>query len=722
MSCYSFGPFSLDPETRVLLRDGEPIAMAGKTLDTLLLLVQNRGRLVDKDELLSRLWPDTVVEEANISQSIFTVRRILGDSPKNHRYIATVAGRGYQFVAPVTESTTRTEPAGSELKEPPRKRSTFWRNRGFQFGAAAITIVVLAVGIALWRAQHPDHGKMPGALRLSRFTSLPGVETMPAFSPDGREVAYVHSKHDPLALNFLGRQVSQANIYVKLIEAGTELRITNHSGADYHPAWSPNGEFIAFYRDEPGTSGYYVVSALGGSERRITDEQAASAGIAWFPGGRHLAISQVSEGSHASPLFEISVETGRRRQMTFPLTGTLGDAWPAFSPDGRTLAFTRIKQAGAFDLCFMRVPEQGSVHCSPVDARLPAGLAWTAAGDALIGSSMVKMAPRLWRYDLKTAALSMVTSGEEVAEYPAVSRQGSLAYVISTRRVSIYQLDLGSSVAGRQQPNPIAFSSTVQSDPDYSPDAGKIAFVSVRSGSPEIWVTHIDTQTSTQLTHFAGLAGSPSWSPDGKYIAFDSAQSTGSQIYVIAADGGAPRQITAAPGENVVPSWSRDGRYLYFSSNRNGDFQIWKCGADTGETQSHPAFQVTQKGGFRAFESAAGAYLYYAKGRGKPGLWRRGLLRNADVEESVLESLQQWGWWAPGRELVYFLELPNSLNAQVRLKMLDMKTARISELAKLPFPVLTLAPALAVSRDGQHFAFSQIDSMEADIMLRQNIN
>jgi DNA-binding winged helix-turn-helix (wHTH) protein len=71
MPRYTFGPFSLDPEARVLLRDGEPMPMAGKTLDMLVMLVQNRGRLVDKDELLSRVWAGTIVEEASLSRSIF---------------------------------------------------------------------------------------------------------------------------------------------------------------------------------------------------------------------------------------------------------------------------------------------------------------------------------------------------------------------------------------------------------------------------------------------------------------------------------------------------------------------------------------------------------------------------------------------------------------------------------------------------------------------------
>jgi Tol biopolymer transport system component len=428
----------------------------------------------------------------------------------------------------------------------------------------------------------------------------------------------------------------------------------------------------------------------------------------------------VSEGSHAAPLFEVSVDTGARQQLTFPAAGTLGDAWPVFSADGKTLAFAREKNFGAFDFCLMRVRERGAVHCLPVDASLPAGLAWTAAGDALIGSLLVNLAPRLWRYDLRSGTLSMLSSGEEVAEYPTVSRQGSLAYVVSTRRINIYQLDLTSSVADRQRPKPIAYSSRVQSDPAFSPDGRKIAFLSVGGGSPEIWVHDTGTQASAQITHLVGNSGSPSWSPDGRHIAFDSANGAGIQIYVVSADGGAPRQITAGPGENVVPSWSRDGRNIYFSSNRGGDFQIWKCQADDGETQLHPAFQVTQKGGFRALESVDGRYLYFAKGRGKSGLWRRALENDA-VEAPVLESLQQWGWWALGRDLVYFLELPDGFGAQVELKMLDLKAGRISEISKLPFPAGKLAPSLAVSQDEQHLAFSQIDSMEADIVLRRNV-
>src|SRR5262249_36631140 len=91
-------------ESRRLFGEGEPVSLTGKVLETLTVLVENRGRVMDKDELLRTLWPDTVVEEANLTQNIATLRKALGDNPKDRRFIATITARGYQFVAPVTEA------------------------------------------------------------------------------------------------------------------------------------------------------------------------------------------------------------------------------------------------------------------------------------------------------------------------------------------------------------------------------------------------------------------------------------------------------------------------------------------------------------------------------------------------------------------------------------------------------------------------------------------
>jgi hypothetical protein len=182
-----------------------------------------------------------------------------------------------------------------------------------------------------------------------------------------------------------------------------------------------------------------------------------------------------------------------------------------------------------------------------------------------------------------------------------------------------------------------------------------------------------------------------------------------------------PRRITANAGDNCVPSWSQDGKFVYFASSRSGQFQIWKVLAATGETPSNPAVQVTRGGGFRAFESSDAKYLYYAKGRGKPGLWRLSLWNGSGGKEApVLESVQEWGWWTLGPGVVYFLELPRSVDPRVHLKMFDIAERRTRELAILPYPVQIATPTIAASRDGRHLVYTQIDSMEADIMLAEN--
>src|SRR6516162_10877492 len=107
---YQFGPFALDPTERVVLRDGTPLIVTPKVFDTLLCFVRNPGRVLTKDELLKEIWPDTFVEEVNLAVNISTLRKVLGENPQEVRYIATIPGRGYKFVAEVekAESDERT--------------------------------------------------------------------------------------------------------------------------------------------------------------------------------------------------------------------------------------------------------------------------------------------------------------------------------------------------------------------------------------------------------------------------------------------------------------------------------------------------------------------------------------------------------------------------------------------------------------------------------------
>jgi TolB-like protein/DNA-binding winged helix-turn-helix (wHTH) protein len=122
MHIYEFGPFRVDPLRRLLLRDGKQVRLPAKAFEILLALLEEKGRLLDKDELMRRVWPDAVVEENNLTVNMSALRKALGESPRDHRYLVTVPGRGYQFVADVRQDSGR--PAW-ETEEKPLSQSTW---------------------------------------------------------------------------------------------------------------------------------------------------------------------------------------------------------------------------------------------------------------------------------------------------------------------------------------------------------------------------------------------------------------------------------------------------------------------------------------------------------------------------------------------------------------------------------------------------------------------
>ena len=146
---YEFGPFQIDRLNHALRRDGKNIPLKPKVFDTLLLLVENHGRVVDKDEMLQRLWPDTVVEESNLSQNVYLLRRVLEEETDGQRYIETVPKRGYRFVATVTEVETEQRRMSMVQTRTPR----LWKP-GI---AALIGLLLIGLGSAfIWSTKRPN--------------------------------------------------------------------------------------------------------------------------------------------------------------------------------------------------------------------------------------------------------------------------------------------------------------------------------------------------------------------------------------------------------------------------------------------------------------------------------------------------------------------------------------------------------------------------------------
>jgi len=173
---YCFGPFVLDPVEKVLLREGQPVSLPPKALETLLALVENHGHLIEKSELLRRVWPDTFVGEATLAQNIFTLRKVLNDSLDGDEYIETVPKRGYRFVAPV-EATGESRASGGG--EPVALRAPL--SRPILWAALASLIVMVILGITVRdRFRHlaadPGGKVMLAVLPFENLSGDPGQE------------------------------------------------------------------------------------------------------------------------------------------------------------------------------------------------------------------------------------------------------------------------------------------------------------------------------------------------------------------------------------------------------------------------------------------------------------------------------------------------------------------------------------------------------------------
>ncbi len=350
-----FGIFEVDLQEGALRRAGLRQKLGPQPFQVLQAMLERPAEVVTRDELRERLWPeDTFVDyELALKKCVNRIREVLGDSVDNPRFIETVRGRGYRFITPVewtagvgvvangssvpiapspdTGTPGAQQNGSAEGERIPRR--TLWL-------AGAICFVLLAAAsIVLFQTQSNlrpgSRGHIPEPVVIP-LVSLPGEQSMPAFSPDGSRVA------------FLWRRLQQheAGIYAVVVGSQSVLRLSG-GPTDYCPAWSPDGREVAFLRDEGEKFFVEVVSALGGSEKRIYTGVRApftypgqDYGLSYSPDGKLLAFSDWNTMRHEGSIRLLSLRDSSARFLTSPAPG-FRDRRPAFSPDGKEIAFVR---------------------------------------------------------------------------------------------------------------------------------------------------------------------------------------------------------------------------------------------------------------------------------------------------------------------------------------------------------------------------------------------
>lgn len=426
---FVFRGYRLDAAQRRLWGpDGKSLALRPKEFDALLMLLRRAGAPVGKSELMSTLWPDTVVEENNLNQLISRLRQVLGDDRHDPMFIATITGRGYQFVAAV-------ELPGTDDKAEEASSKWNWR------WAMAALVVVAGLALALTQLRGGDD-KAPSSSSFTLddatlVTASPASNSMPTLSPDGTMMAFVS---DRSGMN---------QIWVKGLPDGKAVQLTDGPLQADSPSWSPVSDAILFRRRSPDAgSSIWLVDALGSRPPRLLVEAGNYARFA--PDGRSFVFTR-NRSDAGAIVREIHVgylDGGETRQVEgIPRTPGFADLMPAINANG-DIAFVLADEGPSGNLWLyeaatgeFRALTRSGNDFAGVWARSPVWLPdnqtilYTASPDDPSNS-------HLWSVNSATSEPVRVSSGVGGYAEPAVSRDGSkLVYAYAQPLWSIVRTD-----------------------------------------------------------------------------------------------------------------------------------------------------------------------------------------------------------------------------------------------------------------------------------------
>ena len=587
--------------------------------------------------------------------------------------------------------------------------------------AAGASVMVLAAALWWSYGSRAPARRWPEVSGITMITTYAGDELTPSVSPDGTLVAFSWNGED-------GRH---QDIYVTPSNGQDEprqlTRDVSPNTSDVFPAWSPDQAQIAFVRMHGAASGdIIVIPARGGTERTLREIRfvalPAFSWLAWTPDGAQIAFASQSLESGRSTVFLMRLADGRVRSLTAPPNGVIGDASPAFSPDGRSLAFVRWSSPSTSTLLVQTLSGDmealGEPATVPVAARTAASPAW-ADNKRLLFSERA----RILEWEVNAAPEQIFLSSGRLAGLAIAGRESGK----SPRVVAAQQNDPGSQIwtiplrtAGAAGGPPAVLSrfGNNSNNPDYSSDGKHIVFVSRRSGTPELWMTDGDGGNLTQLTRLAVQSlGTPRWSPDNRHVAFFARIGTEPQIYVIDAttDQPVPQQAThEVPGCNI-PSWSRSGKFVYCSRRIEGEMRLFRVPAgrgETGESEMERWFE-----GKSATETSDGRVLYIKDDR--PGLFARSLAGDptANLEERLVEDIKgPIGYFATVAEGVYYTG-QDSFGRYVGLRFFDYARRRTVDVA--PKSITGQVNSLTVTPDGTRLVYTQVRRAGMDLTLIQ---
>ena len=658
--------------------------------DLLLVLVQHPGRVLGKDFLLRSVWPDSFVEEGNITFNIGQLRKVLDDNVQSPQYIETIPRRGYRFLAPVEASTAELPDDIETQADAPQSASASSTSTRRPYLAALIGAVLLlggAVGLGGWLLSNRNSSSVP--ILTTPFEeeklSTDGSVFHIAISPDGKNVVYTH------------RVSGKQSIWLRQLETGNNVPIVPESDDFYGGlAISPDGNSIYFVRgsQQPQPQlAIYRMPIFGGVPQKIME--GTQGWISLSTKGDKISYVRCPYTDEDYCSLYIADVDGRneKKLVTRPRPIRIGDN--KISPDGKTVAFAvgqSRTSSNQFAAMGVDVDTGTERDLSPERFFNISYINWLPDQSGLLMTAMQlpERHYRIWEVTPQ-GQIRKRTSGSETYSRLSLDAQGRLLVATQVEpdfRLLVYQTDNPTA-----QPRVFGDANTVTFAPD-----GKLYFSSQRTGNADIWSINADGSELRQLTNDASAEAVPLVSSDAKTIFFESDRSGTSHIYRMDPDGTNQRQLTTQEGGRALRA-SLDGAWLYYRSSLQGTLR--RVSIQTGQEEV-----VMKDLGRHMILSPDLTRIAYAQRGGPDTVLSVASVPDGNVERTwritAAPNLAHVAWSRDGQYLAYILTDDAREIGGLWFQMLNEDAPR--QIADLSGDEIAEVSAFSLSEDAKRFA------------------
>ncbi|HMQ05297.1 MAG TPA: winged helix-turn-helix domain-containing protein [Pyrinomonadaceae bacterium] len=618
---YSFDDFSLDAEKLMLYRGGREISLPPKAIRTLVVLVESQGEILSKDELIDAVWQDSVVEESNLSQYLYLLRKQLGSHSDGTPYIETLRRRGYRFTGKATLHGKFADRSEKFLGQTPPRHSADgngkvvtladWKAADYpvtpaptmprqgekvsssQFGTVLIPIALILIGVLsaglawnLFPSDSTNPVQVHGEMTVLRLTN--GGDVMDAtIAPDGKYFVY-HERDDTVSRMWL-QQTGHAT-RVEIIPASSQ----NLSGKTF----SPDGQFVYFMSAATSNEPYslYRVPTLGGPIAKILSN--VDSYVSFSPDGGKFAFLRWDRATgEASYAIKASDGSGEEKTLynwvsKIPLFGN-----PAWSPDGKLIAFslTMTSSSDPIAPCSIVTIDVESAQMKPVSEEkwdTCYRMAWRADGGGLymIGTKENEgystRRDQVYFISFPEGRSRRITADGN-RHHPSslgVTNDNKLLALPFNRSSQIWSMDPN----GESRTAVQITSGHADGRAGLATLAdGRIAYVTRTGDNLSVWRMNQDGSDQTPITVEPPVVEELRSGGDGRYLVFSAPQGRNSHIFRVNSDGTSLKQLTFGEASEIDSSLSNDGKWIVYDSYRRlperSEVSLWKLSIEGGD-------------------------------------------------------------------------------------------------------------------------------------------